>query len=106
MHRAIYHVSGCCCCCSHVMNLLLRLPAEHCAGNSRPEEGAYAFPTEALTLAGEYAVTAEFRETRSELTRVLTKKTAVLRSCAATFEVPPCLQILSWEQQYQGCQPM
>jgi hypothetical protein len=60
-----------------------------CAGSSRPEEGAYAFPTEALTLAGEYAVTAEFRETRSELTRVLMKKTAVLRSSAATFEVSP-----------------
>ena len=98
--QKIFRVSGCCCCCSHNANPLLRLPSGHCAGSSRPEEGAYDFPTEALTLAGEYAVTAEFRETRSELTRVLTKKTAVLRSSAATFEVHPRLQILSWEQQY------
>ena len=58
-----------------------------CAGTSRPAEGVYGFPTGDLTLAEEYAVTAEFTETRSELTRLLTKKTAVLRSSAATFQV-------------------
>lgn len=58
-----------------------------CAGSSRPGEGVYGFPSEELTQAGEYAVTAEFTETRSELTRLLTKKTAVLRSPAATFRV-------------------
>ena len=50
-------------------------------------------------------MTAEFRETRSELTRVLTKKTAVLRSSAATFEVSPRLQILNWEQQLKKLPP-
>ena len=50
-------------------------------------EGVHAFPTGALTLAGEYAVTAEFTETRSELARLLTKKTAVLRSSAAVLQV-------------------
>ena len=61
----------------------------HNAGTSRPTEGMYGFPTGDLSLAGEYAVTAEFTETRAELTRLLTKKTAVLRSSAATFQVLP-----------------
>ena len=57
------------------------------AGTSRPGEMTYGFPTGDLTLAGEYAVTADFTETRAELTRLLTKKTAVLRSSASTFQV-------------------
>ncbi len=57
------------------------------AGTSEPARGVFGFPTGDLTLAGEYAVTVEFTETRAELSRLLSKKTAVLRSSAATFQV-------------------
>jgi len=57
------------------------------AGSSRPEEGMYAYETNILKLAGEYAVTAEFTETRPELMRLLTRRTSTLRSPPAAFHV-------------------
>lgn len=67
--------------------MLIAIRFGHGAGSSVVAEGIYGFPTGELTLAGEYAATVEFTETRTELTRSLTKKTAVLRSSAAAFEV-------------------
>ena len=62
----------------------------HCAGSSSAAEGIYGFPTGELALAGEWVATVEYTESRADLSRGLTKKTAVLRSPAATFEACTC----------------
>lgn len=59
-----------------------------CAGQEAEEQGSYAFCTEPLVAAGEWTAVVEYTEHRPELSKALTKRDAVLRSTAVTFQVP------------------
>ena len=72
-----------------------------CAGSSSAAEGIFGFPTGELALAGEWVATVEYTEPRADLARGLTKKSAVLRSPAATFEA--CSRDPLWSMMYTIC---
>ena len=67
--------------------LLARHFVMWCADGEGQEQGIYAFCTEALVTAGEWTAVVEYAEQRPELSKALTKREAVLRSTAATFQV-------------------
>lgn len=89
------------CNCPGAWNLTLKV--EGCAGERAEEQGIYAFCTEALVTAGEWTAVVEYTEQRPELSKALTKREAVLRSTAATFQV--CQQWLSSNVSMHGKQP-
>lgn len=62
----------------------------HADDGARPN--VFSFATDSLVTAGEWAAVMEYAEQRPELSRALTKREAVLRSTAATFQARNCFK--------------